>query len=332
MKLLGRVSASKGDVRSTKQGLVLAKDQESQSPRCEKMRIRKRYDFRLEQIEDNPSDRLSGRRLTIPHSKMVARYADALLGSSSHGVRRYLSSLPPSHELALVMRNVAELSALSGHSLRGSLRNDVIRRRYRKKIRGVQAEKDRLNEEPTSEKTRLTELATAALQLKADVARISKEKQAVEEENRRLTTELEKEKAKGKRSRERLILLHNDLSDMSLKNETLHNTLDETSGKLIKVQRMLEDDDPLIPELDQMKIDVKVPFQQEEIPKIRKEPTSGREEYDIGILSFVEEWGKEIADMFPMPSMSKTIISPPASAARPHLAELNAPTSPSDNV
>ncbi|GAB2294880.1 hypothetical protein Dimus_029073 [Dionaea muscipula] len=119
---------------------------------------------------------LSRHRLTIPHSKMVARYADVLLGSSSRGARRYLSSLPPSHELALVIRNVAELSALSGHSLRHSLRNDAIQRRYRKKIRGVQAENERLNNELTSEKARLTELTTTAMQLKADVARISNEK------------------------------------------------------------------------------------------------------------------------------------------------------------
>ncbi|GAB2288205.1 hypothetical protein Dimus_022547, partial [Dionaea muscipula] len=87
---------------------------------------------------------LAWRRLTIPHSKMVARYADILLGSSNRGARRYLSSLPPSHELALVMRNVAE--------------------------------NERLNNELTSEKARLTELATAAMQLKADVARVTNEK------------------------------------------------------------------------------------------------------------------------------------------------------------
>ncbi|GAB2287965.1 hypothetical protein Dimus_022315 [Dionaea muscipula] len=151
-------------------------------------RIKRRRQKQEEQLEENPSDRVSGSdvatstgdekdtRLTIPHSKMVVRYADVLLGSSSRGARRYLSSLPPSHELALMMRNVAELSALSVHSLRRSLRQDAIRRRYRKKIRGVQAENDHLKAELTSEKKRLTELATAALQLKADMARISNEK------------------------------------------------------------------------------------------------------------------------------------------------------------
>ncbi|GAB2278490.1 hypothetical protein Dimus_013171 [Dionaea muscipula] len=166
---------------------------------------------------------------------MVERYADILMGSSSHGARKFLSSLPPSHELALVMRNVAELSVLSGHLLRRSLKMDVTRRRYRKRTRRVQVENDRLNEELTSEKERLTQLATAAMQLKADVARVTNEKQTVEEENRRLRAELEKGKAKGKRNKERLVLLHNDLSDMSLKNERLHNTLDDTSGKLIKI-------------------------------------------------------------------------------------------------
>ncbi|GAB2299934.1 hypothetical protein Dimus_033980 [Dionaea muscipula] len=157
------------------------------------------------------------------------------MGSSSRGARRYLSSLPPSHEIALVMRNVAELATLSGHSLSRSLCHDAIQKRYRRRIRGVQAEKERLNNEITSEKKRLTELATAALQLKLDVVKVSKEKQSVEEENERLKAKLEKERSKGKCSRERLALLHNDLSDLSLKNERLHNTLDDLSTKVIKV-------------------------------------------------------------------------------------------------
>ncbi|GAB2298048.1 hypothetical protein Dimus_032125 [Dionaea muscipula] len=72
------------------------------------------------------------------------------------------------------------------------------------------------------------------MQLKADVIQATNDKQTVEEENRRLKEELEKEKAKGKRSKERLVLLHNDLSDMALNNERLHGALNETSGKLIK--------------------------------------------------------------------------------------------------
>ncbi|GAB2288556.1 hypothetical protein Dimus_022886 [Dionaea muscipula] len=177
---------------------------------------------------------LTRRRLTIPHSKMVTTYANVLMGSSSRGARRYLSSLPPSHEIALVMRNVAELAALSGHSLSHSLRHDAIRQRNRRTIRGVQAE-ERLNNELTFEKKRLTELATAALQLKSDMVKVTKEKQSVEEENERLKAELEKEKSKGKRSSERLMLLHNGLGDLSLKNVRLHNTLNEMSGKVIKI-------------------------------------------------------------------------------------------------
>ncbi|GAB2268166.1 hypothetical protein Dimus_003143 [Dionaea muscipula] len=88
---------------------------------------------------------LSKYSLAIPHRKMIERYADILMRSSSRGARRILNSLPPSHELSLVMRNVAELSALSGHSLRRSLRMDVILRRYRKRTRGVQAENERLH-------------------------------------------------------------------------------------------------------------------------------------------------------------------------------------------
>ncbi|GAB2265555.1 hypothetical protein Dimus_000598 [Dionaea muscipula] len=178
---------------------------------------------------------LSRRRLTISHNKMATRYANVLMGSFNRGARRYLSSLPPSHEIALVMRNVAELAALSGHSLNRSLRHDAIRKRYKRRIRGVQAENERLKNELTAEKKRLTEIATAAMQLKSDMANITKEKQSVEEENERLRAELEKETSKGKRSRERPVLLHNDLSDLSLKNERLHNTLDDLSAKTIMV-------------------------------------------------------------------------------------------------
>ncbi|GAB2273548.1 hypothetical protein Dimus_008338 [Dionaea muscipula] len=178
---------------------------------------------------------LSRRRLMMPHKKMMKRYADVLLGSSSRGVRMALDSLPRAHELALVMRNVTELSALSGHSLRHSLRMDVIRKRYRKEIRRVRAENDRLDEELTSEKQRLIELATASMELKADVEKVTNEWQMVEEENKKLRAELEREKAKGKRLRERLVLLQNDLCDKTLKNERLHDALNETSQKLIKV-------------------------------------------------------------------------------------------------
>ncbi|GAB2285787.1 hypothetical protein Dimus_020226 [Dionaea muscipula] len=85
-----------------------------------------------------------------------------------------------------------------------------------------------------SEKNKLTELVIASMSLKADVEQITKEKQIVEEENKRLKVELEKEKVKGKRSRERLALLHNDLCDKQLKNKRLHDALNETFGKLIK--------------------------------------------------------------------------------------------------
>ncbi|GAB2273547.1 hypothetical protein Dimus_008337 [Dionaea muscipula] len=169
---------------------------------------------------------------------MMKRYADVLLGTSSRGVRMALDSLPRAHELSLVVRNVTELSALSGHSLRHSLRMDAIRKRYRKQIRRVRAKIGRLDKKLMSEKQRIIELATASIQLKADVEKITNERQMVEEENKKLRAELEREKAKGKRSRERLVLLHDDIYDKTLKNETLHDALNETSQKLIKDRRI----------------------------------------------------------------------------------------------
>ncbi|GAB2285786.1 hypothetical protein Dimus_020225 [Dionaea muscipula] len=55
-----------------------------------------------------------------------------------------LDSVPQVHEIALMMRNIAELSALSGHSLRRFLRMDAIRKRHRKRTRKLQAEVKRL--------------------------------------------------------------------------------------------------------------------------------------------------------------------------------------------
>ncbi|GAB2275757.1 hypothetical protein Dimus_010507 [Dionaea muscipula] len=203
----------------------------------------------LESEEERPPTRkshlgvLSKHRLTIPNKRMMKRYSDVLLGSSSHGARMDLNTLPQAHEITLMMRNIDELFALSGHSLRRLLKMDAIRKRYRKGIRRVKAE-------------------------------------TVEEENKRLKAELEKEKSKGKISRERIVMLHNDLLDKSPKNDRLHDALNKTSEKLIK--------------------------------------------------------GKEIEEMFPMPSTSEAIMFPPvpqisapeappaSDAGLPHLSELNA--------
>ncbi|GAB2272881.1 hypothetical protein Dimus_007697 [Dionaea muscipula] len=86
---------------------------------------------------------LSIRRLRMPSKKMMKRYADTLLASSSLGTRMALDTLPRQHELALMMRN--------------------------------NVENDRLKGELMSEKNRLIELATASIQLKADVVKVTKE-------------------------------------------------------------------------------------------------------------------------------------------------------------
>ncbi|GAB2290283.1 hypothetical protein Dimus_024562 [Dionaea muscipula] len=252
-------------------GIIVEEEEEVGAEEEEEYENDEDLEFEEGEVRRPPSRKfhlgvLSRRRLTMPHKKMMKRYVDILLGSSSRGARMELDSLPQAHELSLVMKNVAELSALSGHSLRRSLRMDAIRRRYRKEIRRVRAENDRLNKELTSKKQRLIELETSSLQLKADVVQVTNERQTVEEENKKLKAELEREKVKEKRSRERLVLVHNDLCDKTLKNERLHDALNETTQKLIK-------------------------------------------------------WGKEIEDMFPMPSMSKAITFPP-------VPQISAPEAP----
>ncbi|GAB2275871.1 hypothetical protein Dimus_010616 [Dionaea muscipula] len=298
-------------------------------------------------------------RLGMLNKKMIKRYADILLGSSSRGARLALDMIPRTHELALMMRNIAELSALSGHSLRRSLRMDVTKKKDRKEIRRLKADNDRLKGKLDSEKERLIELADASLRLRADAVQVTKENQKVEEENEKLRAELEKEKEKGKRSRERIVTLHNDLFDKSLKNDRLNIELNETYQKLTKeaqreylesdefkrmfnrmsapilrngwrlgvaqVHKMLEEDVPLIPELDKMEIDVKVLFNPEEIQNIEKKPIEWTETFDKGIISFIEEWGKEIKEMFPASDLSNVALFTPAAPVPEAPIASNAP-------
>ncbi|GAB2296566.1 hypothetical protein Dimus_030677 [Dionaea muscipula] len=112
---------------------------------------------------------------------------------------------------------------------------DMARKKDKKEIRRLQAENDRLKGELSTEKGRLIELANASLRLRADVEQVTKENQKVEEENEKLKVELEREKEKGKRSRKRIVTLHNDLFDNLLKNERLNTELNETYQKLTKV-------------------------------------------------------------------------------------------------
>ncbi|GAB2270152.1 hypothetical protein Dimus_005059, partial [Dionaea muscipula] len=203
--------------------------------------------------------------LRMPNKKMMKRYVDTLLGSSSLGERMALDTIPRAHELALMMRNIAEINyfelssafvafslfsdhmlplcqlfALSGHCLRCSLRMDATRKKYRKKMRRLKVENERLKEELTSEKNRLIELTSGSLQLKADVVQVTMENQMVEEENTKLKADLEKEKEKTKGLRGRNVMLHNDLYDRSLKNERLHSELNETYQKLTKGKEIEE--------------------------------------------------------------------------------------------
>ncbi|GAB2281704.1 hypothetical protein Dimus_016274, partial [Dionaea muscipula] len=172
---------------------------------------------------------------------MMKRYSDTLLRSSSYGAKMTLDTIHREHESALMIRNIAELSTLSGHSPRRSLRMDATRKRYRRGMRRLRVEKNRLTEELTSENKEFIELATASDQLKADVVQVIEKKKTLEEENEELKAALkiEKEKVRTFESRmdalrERNVMLDNDLYDKTLKNERLHTELNETYQKLSK--------------------------------------------------------------------------------------------------
>ncbi|GAB2297904.1 hypothetical protein Dimus_031988 [Dionaea muscipula] len=195
---------------------------------------------------------------------------------------------------------------------------DATRKKYRNRMKKMRAENNRLKEELTSEKSRLIELASASFQLKADVVQGTKESQMVEEVNKKLKADLEKEKEKEKRLRERIVMLHNDFYDKTLKNDRLNNELNETYQKLTK-----------------MEIDVKAPFSQEKIPKIEKKPTELTEAYDVRALTFIEDWGKEIEEIFQMSSMSdmlnialQALVAPVPEAPSASDAPLLTPAAP----
>ncbi|GAB2273536.1 hypothetical protein Dimus_008326 [Dionaea muscipula] len=221
---------------------------------------------------------LSKCRLRMPNRKMMKRYSDVLLRSSSRGAKMALDTIHREHELALMIRNIAELSTLSGHSLRRYLRMDATRKRYRREMRRLRVENNRLMEELNFEKKEFIELATASDQLKADVVRVIKENEMLEKENEELKAALKKEKEKVRTSefrmdalRERNIVEKRNMVEARLPKQMdfmmkeaqreylesnefqgMFNLLSSPilrNGwrlRLAKVRRVLEEDDPLI--------------------------------------------------------------------------------------
>ncbi|GAB2281301.1 hypothetical protein Dimus_015902 [Dionaea muscipula] len=149
---------------------------------------------------------------------------------------------------------------------------------------------NRLMEELTSEKKEFIELATALDQLKADVVQVTEKNKTLEEENKELKAALEKEKEKVRTFQSRMDALreHNIVEKRNMAGARLPKQMDfmmkeaqreylesdEFQGMfnlasalilrncwslgLAQVRRVLEENDPLIPVLDKMEVDVKV--------------------------------------------------------------------------
>ncbi|GAB2292256.1 hypothetical protein Dimus_026505 [Dionaea muscipula] len=115
----------------------------------------------------------------------------------------------------------------------------------------------------------------------------------------------------------------------------------EGKGAIMEEDEMdedeVEEDSDVV---DQLEIDIKVPFQQE---KIEKKPAEWTEAYDAGVLTTIEEWGKEIEEMFQMPPTSEmsnlalqTLAAPEApstsDASLLLSSELNVPPSLTENL
>ncbi|GAB2276029.1 hypothetical protein Dimus_010771 [Dionaea muscipula] len=80
----------------------------------------------------------SRRRLNIPCN--VRDYLDVMIGPTTHAAWKAMDRIPRKHELALLCRNVAETSLLTGHAMRRVIRMKVTLKKNLEKIAGLKEE------------------------------------------------------------------------------------------------------------------------------------------------------------------------------------------------
>ncbi|GAB2295905.1 hypothetical protein Dimus_030053 [Dionaea muscipula] len=135
----------------------------------------------------------SPKRLDVPSSHMVRNCMDVLMGIVNHATIRAVRSLPLKHKCAILCRNMAETSLLTGDVLYSAVRTESRRCR---KIDRLMEEKYSLEREVKELKFECDSTFEIFSQVKADVDMVMEENQSLESKNEELNSSLKGEKGK----------------------------------------------------------------------------------------------------------------------------------------
>ncbi|GAB2279148.1 hypothetical protein Dimus_013803 [Dionaea muscipula] len=135
----------------------------------------------------------SPKRLSAPLSHMVRKCMDIMMGCANRATIRSIRKLSLMHKCAILCRNMAETSLLTGDVLRAAVQTDD---RRCKKIDRLMDEKYALEHDIKELKFESDSTIEISSQVKADVEMVMEENQSLEKENEELKSALEGEKKK----------------------------------------------------------------------------------------------------------------------------------------
>ncbi|GAB2268608.1 hypothetical protein Dimus_003563, partial [Dionaea muscipula] len=135
----------------------------------------------------------SPKRLSVPPNRMIRECMDVMMGSANRATIRTLCKLPLRHKCAILCRNMAETSLLTGDVLCAAVQIDDRRCRN---IDRLMEEKYALEHDIEELKFERDSAIEISSQVKADVEMVMEENQLLEKENEELKSTLEGEKKK----------------------------------------------------------------------------------------------------------------------------------------
>ncbi|GAB2279145.1 hypothetical protein Dimus_013800 [Dionaea muscipula] len=150
----------------------------------------------------------SPKRLSVPPSRMIRKCMDIMMGCANRATIRSLHKLPLKHKCAILCRNMAETSLLTGDVLRAAVQADDRRCR---KIDRLMEEKYAVEHDIKELKFERDSAIEISTQVKADVEMVMVENQSLEKENEELKSNLEGEKKKVQTLEDKIKVLQTTL-------------------------------------------------------------------------------------------------------------------------
>ncbi|GAB2273164.1 hypothetical protein Dimus_007967 [Dionaea muscipula] len=137
--------------------------------------------------------KFSPKRFIVPSSRIVRSCMDVMMGCANRTTIKFLCRLPLKHKCAILCRNMAETSLLTGDVLYAAIQTDDRRCR---KIDRLMKEKYALEREVNESKFECDSAVEIYIKMKADVEMVMEDNQLLENKNEELKSALEGEKGK----------------------------------------------------------------------------------------------------------------------------------------